>query len=134
MKLPEKLLKNEACSASLVAVSPDAIISVDTDQRIHVFNPGAERIFGCRTEEVLGQLLPERFHEAHRAHLHAFAASPSHTQRMGDPGVTLDVIVAMFSPIDQFFYRLASYEGYKFSFRQITQAEKASRYRQRPSL
>ena len=50
------------------------------------------------------------------------------------PGVTLDVMVAMFSPIDLFFYGLASYEGYKFSFRQITQAEKASLYRQRPSL
>jgi len=40
-----------------------------------------------------------------------------------DMGVTWQLMVATFSPIDVLFYGLAIWEGYKFSFRQITLEE-----------
>lgn len=48
---------------------PDAVIGVDVDGVILVWNSGAERIFGHTAEAALGQTLdlivPERFHDAH---------------------------------------------------------------------
>ena len=65
--------------SSLLAVSTDAIIGLDNEQRINYFNRGAEMIFGYKSDEVLGQfldvLLPERFVELHREHIRQFAES-----------------------------------------------------------
>ncbi len=70
----------------LLDIAPNAIIELDEDQRILTFNRGAGRIFGYRAEEVLGQpldlLLPSRFVEAHRRHIHDFAAAPEVTRYM----------------------------------------------------
>ena len=69
-------------------LAEDAIISVDADQRIVLFNQGAEKIFGYKREEILGELLnallPERFVEAHRHHVHEFANSPVAARTMGE--------------------------------------------------
>ena len=43
---------------ALIQASPEAITITETDGRIRVWNPGAERIFGWREEEVLGLPLP----------------------------------------------------------------------------
>jgi PAS domain S-box-containing protein len=65
--------------SSLLAVSTDAIIGLDNEQRINYFNRGAEMIFGYKSDEVLGQfldvLLPERFVALHREHIRQFAES-----------------------------------------------------------
>jgi len=69
----------EAYFANIVELSEDAIISVRLDQRIRLFNQGAEAIFGYTEAEVLGQfldlLLPDRFRADHREHAARFAAS-----------------------------------------------------------
>jgi two-component system, sensor histidine kinase PdtaS len=53
-----------------------------------LFNQGAERIFGYKREEILGELLntllPTRFIEAHRHHIHEFANSPVAARTMGE--------------------------------------------------
>jgi PAS domain S-box-containing protein len=60
----------------IVDSAMDAIISVDGEQRITLFNRAAERIFGYETREVLGQpldmLIPARFHREHRRHVESF--------------------------------------------------------------
>lgn len=65
--------------SNLLAVSTDAVISMDNKQRITYFNQGAETIFGYEATDVLGQyldvLLPERFVEVHRKHITQFAES-----------------------------------------------------------
>lgn len=72
----------------IVEIAADAIISVDEEQRIVLFNRGAEEIFGWAREEVLGEglemLLPERFRAGHARHLAAFAEGPEAARRMGE--------------------------------------------------
>lgn len=45
-------------SEALVEAAPVAIFQLDPDGRVRRWNPAAERIFGWREEEVLGELLP----------------------------------------------------------------------------
>jgi PAS domain S-box-containing protein len=40
--------------AAVVATTSDAVLAVNMDSRITVFNPGAEKLFGCTADEVLG--------------------------------------------------------------------------------
>ena len=41
------------------------------------------------------------------------------------PEIAIDILVQTFSPIDLLFYGIALYEGYRFSFRRLTQQELA---------
>jgi PAS domain S-box-containing protein len=54
----------------------DAIVAVDEDQRITLFNPAAEKMFDYTATEVMGQplsmLLPEAFRENHPQHIREF--------------------------------------------------------------
>jgi len=77
-----------ALLARLLAIADDAVIIVDQAQRIVLFNEGAERIFGRRVDDVLGQpldlLLPQAARLAHARHMHEFAQSGTAARRMGD--------------------------------------------------
>ena len=76
----------EARFANIVNLAADAIISVDEEQRILIFNYGAEQIFGYTAAEMLGQaldrLLPERYAEAHRGHIRQFGTAPQTARHM----------------------------------------------------
>ncbi len=82
------LLLAELNLTDLFAVIVDAVIAFDEEQRILLFNKGAEQIFGYAPSEVLGQqldiLLPERFVEIHRRHFSEFAASPVASRAIGE--------------------------------------------------
>ncbi len=71
----------------VLGIAGDAIISVDEEQRIVLFNRGAEAIFGYKTGEVIGKrldmLIPEEWRKAHRKHITAFAAAAETTRMMG---------------------------------------------------
>jgi PAS domain S-box-containing protein len=73
--------------ADIVAIAADAIICLDADQKITLFNDGAENIFGWTADEIIGKpievLLPERVREVHRAHIERFRESPEHARKMG---------------------------------------------------
>ncbi|MGE5303368.1 MAG: sigma 54-interacting transcriptional regulator [Alphaproteobacteria bacterium] len=71
----------------ILEIADDAIISVDSNQRIVLFNQGAEKVFGYVQADVIGKpldlLLPQRFEEVHRKHVEEFARSPDVARTMG---------------------------------------------------
>jgi PAS domain S-box-containing protein len=73
----EALRLSEAKFCGIVTTSADAIVSLDEDQRITVFNGSAVEIFGHSREEALGRpfeiLIPERLSAAYRANIQTFA-------------------------------------------------------------
>ena len=85
-KSQDALRAAKARFEGILEIAEDAIISVDSDQRILLFNRGAEKVFGYAPAEVIGQsldlLLPKRFVHAHRAHIEAFAKSPEVSRSM----------------------------------------------------
>jgi PAS domain S-box-containing protein len=80
------LQSSEARLAGIIAIAADAIISINEQQRITLFNQGAERIFGYSSGEMLGapleRLLPERFRSAHGEHVRGFGAGPLRQLRL----------------------------------------------------
>ena len=75
-------------AARILMVAEDAIVSIDADQKIIFFNPAAERMFGYRAEEVLGQnlsiLVPEKARATHPSQIEAFRQSTSASKMMSE--------------------------------------------------
>jgi PAS domain S-box-containing protein len=78
----------EAKLGGIVSIALDAIISIDEDRRITLFNWGAEQIFGYTAEEAIGQsldmLLPPAARERHASHIAQFATSSVTARRMSE--------------------------------------------------
>ncbi|MEG4838761.1 PAS domain S-box protein [Microcoleus sp. B9-D4] len=89
----DALQKSQARFAGILEIANDAIISVDRTQRITLFNHGAEKMFGYKIEDILGEplnlLLPEQFRDAHPQHIKQFAQSSTRARRMGERGEIL---------------------------------------------
>lgn len=72
----------------VVQISEDAIISVDEQQRITLFNPGAEKIFGYSADEIIGQslnvLIPTRYHDTHSRQVNDFKRAGDVLRPMGE--------------------------------------------------
>lgn len=73
--------------AGVIGIAADAIISIDDQHRIVIYNQGAETIFGWSAAEVMGKpldvLLPERFRHPHDRHLDDFATGDVTARHMG---------------------------------------------------
>jgi PAS domain S-box-containing protein len=73
---------------SIVEIAEDAIISVDREQIIRMYNRGAEHIFGYAATEAIGKrldlLLPEHLHTIHDEHMRVFSKSPDLSRKMGE--------------------------------------------------
>jgi PAS domain S-box-containing protein len=89
----QKLTESEAKFSGIISISADAIISIDEEQRITIFNNGAEQIFGYSQAEAIGtpldNLIPERFRKTHRQHVEKFAAGAVTARRMGERLTTI---------------------------------------------
>jgi PAS domain S-box-containing protein len=86
----EAIRRSQALLAGVVRISEDAIISIDGDQRISLFNDGAAKIFGYPPEAMMGQpldlLIPPRFRERHRTFLESFRSSADVLRSMNERG------------------------------------------------
>ena len=88
--LPHRIAPQDfgALLERLLAIADDAVVVVDSLQRIVVFNESAERVFGQRIADVLGQpldlLLPDSAHGVHERHMHGFGQSKLAARRMGE--------------------------------------------------
>jgi PAS domain S-box-containing protein len=81
----------QARLAAVIDSAMDAIVSVDEEQHIALFNRAAEKVFGYSQGEALGMplenLLPSRYRAAHRAHIERFGQTGTTTRLMGDATV-----------------------------------------------
>lgn len=84
------LEKRENLFNSIIASAMDAIITVDSAQKIIIFNASAEKMFGYSADEVLGEsldfLLPARFRPMHDQHIRNFGETHITKRRMGHLG------------------------------------------------
>ena len=82
----EALRRSESRFQGILEIAEDAIISVDSQQRILLFNQGAENTFGYSANEVIGKslelLMPQRFASVHQRHVEDFAKSPEISRTM----------------------------------------------------
>ncbi len=79
--------RNEARLHGIVESAMDAIIIIDAEQRILLFNQAAEVVFGCPRDQAVGApltwFIPERYRSGHAAHVHHFGEAGTSSRRMG---------------------------------------------------
>jgi PAS domain S-box-containing protein len=86
----ESMLASRELFKGILDIASDAIISIGEDQRIILFNQGAEHIFGYAAAEVIGEkldvLIPDNFRRPHRGHLTSFRSAAAPSRQMGERG------------------------------------------------
>ncbi len=84
-----KLRESQNRLAGIVGSAMDAIIAIDEEQRIVLFNAAAEKMFGCTQDEAVGtvihRFIPQRFRSGHGAYIRRFGESGVTTRKMGTP-------------------------------------------------
>jgi PAS domain S-box-containing protein len=89
--LAQELSKTAEQSAAhldgIIHSAAEAIITVDEDQAVVLFNPAAEAMFQCSAQDAIGlpieRFIPERFHGTHRGHVANFGRTGVTTRAMG---------------------------------------------------
>jgi PAS domain S-box-containing protein len=89
----EQYLDSKLRLEGIIDSAMDAIVTIDEEQKVVVFNDAAERMFQCSSRDAIGQSLdkfiPARFHEAHRHHVKGFGQSGVTSRRMGQLGTVM---------------------------------------------
>lgn len=80
--------QNEEKFNRILDISEDAIVSIDEEYKIMLFNKMAENVFGYTPDEIIGKhintLLPERFRANHCSHIDNFALSKISAKRLNE--------------------------------------------------
>lgn len=83
----------EAMHEAIIFAAKEAVIAVDEAQKIVLFNPAAEEIFGYRASDVMGsnldQLIPAAARSAHRGHVEQFGQRKDSMRAMGHDRVVM---------------------------------------------
>ena len=86
----DALRTSEMRLSGILEIAPEAIVSVDENQIIRLFNQGAQAIFGFTVEEAIGKhlglLLPDRFTDSHGKHFEQFTRSSEVSRLMTQRG------------------------------------------------
>ncbi|MED5621846.1 PAS domain S-box protein [Ideonella sp. BN130291] len=87
-RMERALRESEGRLSSIIETALDAIVSVDAQQRIVVFNRAATQMFRIAATQALGgsldRFIPPSLRAAHRAHVAAYAVSGESARRMGE--------------------------------------------------
>jgi len=128
----EKLRRSREQLAGVIGSARDAIISIDEQQRIVLFNNAAERMFLFPAEDAIGQpldrFIPERFRAAHHLHVEGFGQTPATGRSTGALGARYGLradgeefpLEASISQIDSEGLKLST-----FILRDISERERA---------
>ena len=88
MNLQHELEVSTSRFRSVVDAAYDAIITIDQEHNITLFNRAAENLFGYDSSEVIGrpleQLLPEQQRKHHSTYVRQFARSPVRSRQMNE--------------------------------------------------
>jgi diguanylate cyclase (GGDEF)-like protein/PAS domain S-box-containing protein len=86
----QALLQSEKRLMTILDTTMDAVICLDQNHRISLFNPAAEKMFGYAAQLMLGHaldlLLPEESRSAHGGYIDDFATSKHTVRKMGALG------------------------------------------------
>ena len=78
---------NEARMMAIIRASREAIITIDSNEVILMFNPMAEQLFGATAADAIGtslnRFIPERFRAAHSHHVNQFGVAGISDRQMG---------------------------------------------------
>ncbi len=81
---------SEARFAGILNSAMDAIITMDAEQHIILFNAAAEEMFGCTAAAALGQriekFIPARYRQTHPQRVNDFSKTELSKRRMGEHG------------------------------------------------
>jgi len=82
-----RLATSEGRLRGILDSAMDAVITVDEQQKIVLFNDAAQAMFGCPRDQAIGAplawFIPERFRQDHAAHVEQFGATGVIARRMG---------------------------------------------------
>ncbi|GAX61393.1 signal transduction histidine kinase [Candidatus Scalindua japonica] len=75
-KIDEKMKRSEMFSENLIETAQDAIVCIDEDGSVRVWNHSAEKIFGYSKSEIIGKsvtlIIPEKYKKEHEEGLKRF--------------------------------------------------------------
>jgi two-component system sensor kinase FixL len=78
-RMTAELRRREALLSSILDTVPEAMVLIDQQGRIYSFSPAAERLFGFKADEVIGQnvklLMPPPYREEHDGYLARYLAT-----------------------------------------------------------
>lgn len=85
--IARRLHESRVRVAGIIDSAMDAILSVDAEQRIVLFNAAAERMFRCSAAEAIGspldRFIPARYRQAHRGHIETFGRTGVTARALG---------------------------------------------------
>lgn len=86
----QELRRSQKQLSGIISSAMDAVITVDDEQRIILFNAAAERMFLFPAEDAMGEpldrFIPERFRAAHKHHVQDFGQTHVTRRSMGALG------------------------------------------------
>ena len=86
-QMAQSLQEREERLHGIIHSAMDAIITIDAEHRITLFNTAAEQMFRCSAAEVIGQsldcFLPEQYRAVHREHIRRFDQTGVTRRSMG---------------------------------------------------
>ena len=89
-QLQAALQEQQQRIVAIVASAIDAIIGLNDEQRIVLFNEAAEKMFDCPRDQAIGspidRFIPERFRDQHGAYIRRFGETGSSSRAMGTLG------------------------------------------------
>lgn len=87
-QMSASLLENEQRFTGIFHSAMDAIITIDEQQNILLFNPAAEQAFRCTSMQAIGaplsRFMPARFRAAHAGHVERFGSTGASDRQMGN--------------------------------------------------